>query len=251
MSAFKHFQVRDVEESVPISSKEKLHLCKLLTQARTSTQLVKVAAQRYGWDKVKDLVRAAQPTLPKAQRGEIGEVIGAALLEEFFGYTIPVPKLCFTITANQSLPSTDVIAVKSAGGNLTEVCFVESKLRIKHDPYAAKTGYTQLKEDYLKKFPDMIRFVAERLLEKSDPLFNAFVAYLFERRETVARESFFIGLVWEQAVWKENALDHLDDEAPDPTLPRVVVGAVRIKNLRGLSDELFGSIGVNQVLDDD
>jgi hypothetical protein len=173
------------------------------------------------------------------------------MLMDFFGYSIPVPKLCFAITANSTLPSTDAIAVKSSAGNLTEVCFVESKLRIRDDSSIAKKGYSQLVSDYSKKFPDMIRFVTEQLLRDDDPLANSFLAYLFDRRETVARESFFLGLVCDQTSWSENALANLEAEITDPTLPRVMVAAVRIKSLEDLSDKLFRSIGITQVLEDD
>ncbi len=250
-SPYKQFETRDVQEVGEVENRMLAYLSTLLVRSRVSAALIEAAVRQYGWKRTQQLIASTQPTLATAQRGELGEVVSCAMLTEFFGYSILVSKLCFAITANATLPSTDAIAVKSSAGNLTEVCFVESKLRVNYDSSVAKKGYAQLVSDYSKKFPDMIRFVTEQLLREDDPQANSFLSYLFDRRETVARESFFLALTSDQAAWSENSLANLEAEITDPTLPRVMVAAVRIKGLEKLSDELFRSIGITQVLEDD
>ncbi len=51
------------------------------------------------------------------------------LLSEFHEYLVPIVKLRFAITGGQSLPGTDVLVLRAEQGRLTEVSFVESKVR--------------------------------------------------------------------------------------------------------------------------
>src|SRR5712691_11907730 len=101
-----------------------------------------------------------------------------AILEQFHGYKIPVQKLRFKITKGESLPGTDILALKTnIEGLITEVCFIESKLRTSSDNRAAIEGCNQLQGDYNSKFPDMVDFVTQRLYERQDPLFRPFLLY--------------------------------------------------------------------------
>ena len=58
-------------------------------------------AEHLEWQDVKNLIVSRQvPTTTTAQIGKFGKVLISAILEQFYGYTIPVPKLRFKITAN-------------------------------------------------------------------------------------------------------------------------------------------------------
>jgi len=172
-SPYSGFWVIDVTEIQPPTDVVISHIRDLLIHARLDLEFLQDAAQHLGWDKVQALAASTQPKGVKMQRGEFGEVLSSAMLQQFHGYTIPVQKLRFAISSDQSLPGTDVIALRlDKRGKITEVGFVESKLRTKNDTGAAVQGYEQLKRDYEQRQSDMLRFVAQRLHERNDSLFG-------------------------------------------------------------------------------
>jgi len=251
-SPYRKFKLTEIDEKIQITPEVKSHLVKLFTEARFDQCFLLAVAKRLGWAKVvTELVTPSQPTVATARRGFFGEVLVCAMLTEIFGYLIPVQKLRFAISANQSLPGTDVIAIKKDGGTISEICFVESKLRTTADTYFAVQGYKQLKEDYSQRIPDMIRFVLARLHERKDPLFYEFLEYVFDRRDLTNIERFSLGLTCEHGSWTETVLENLEEEVNNTSLPNLVVQRTRIKNLATLVKEVFQAIGVEAVLDDD
>jgi len=250
-NSYTKFVIVEVRENGRISSRVKSSLAGLLSSARVDPRLIRIAVDRFGWQRVKTLLTNIQPMSATGKRGEFGEVLVAAILVAFLGYIVPVQKLRFAIMGEQSLPSTDIIAVKKGSKGLTEVSFVESKLRTTGDTGAAVQAYEQLKQDYSEKVPDMVMFVVSRLYERGDPLFNDFLDYMFDRNDTAGKESFNIGLVWEQDNWTETVLQNLEDDIEDSNQLRIIVEIVRINDLRGLVDEAFQLIGVTKVLDDE
>lgn len=251
-SPYKKFELIEIEEKTPISPGVKSHLTKLLVEARLDPSFLQAVAKRLGWTKVeKQLVSTSQPIIPTARRGFFGEVLTSGVLVEFFAYIIPVQKFQFAISANQSLPGTDVIAIKKKERSLSEVCFVESKLRTTTDSGAAIQGYEQLKKDYSEKIPQMIRFVLARLYERGDPLFDDFLNYLHDRRDMTNIERFRLGLTWEHGAWTETVLENLEEEVDEPGLPKLVVQRARIRKVASLVKELFQTIGIEEEPDDD
>ncbi len=161
-SSYKKFDLIDVEEKTKLEKNVTSYLKKLLLDARIDPKMLSNAARRLGWEKTLNLlVQPSLPTKPKKRLGDFGEILTNAILVELMGYTIPVQKLRFTIKPEQSLPGTDTIAIKRKNGYISEMCFVESKLRTSNDYYscrAAVEGYDQLKRDYSSRVPDMIQF---------------------------------------------------------------------------------------------
>jgi hypothetical protein len=208
-------------------------------------------AKYLGWEQVsKQIVATIMPGLPTAKRGEFGEVLFAAILEEFHDYKIPVPKLRFKITAGQSLPATDILALKvDEISAIIEVCFVESKLRTTSDNTAAVEGYKQLQSDYESKLPDILTFIAARLHERNDALFETFASYMRDRGDVTDKDNFRLGLCWERSEWHEKVLQNLQENGVD--LPRLTVHVIGIDNLRQIIDELFAELGIEEVFDDD
>lgn len=247
---YSQFQVVDVEQISQLSPGIRSCLVHLLRDARFDPHFLSDMAGVLGWESVRQIVEKGMPSRPGAQRGEFGEVLTTEMLSSFHGYKIPIFKLRFKMTANQSLPATDILALRiDQNGSIVEVCFVESKLRTSADSMAAVDGYKQLQSDYEAKLPDILSFIAARLHERDDLVYDAFRVYMRERMDTTALDSFRLSLCWEHAVWRESVLENLQESGVE--LPRLTVHVIRIPGLRQLTDELFAEIGIAAVSDDD
>jgi hypothetical protein len=252
-SAYKKFDVFDIDEHQTLTPQMEEYLQRLLIEARLNTAMLQEAAKTLGWKSTEELL--LKPTLPEQHRkraGDFGETITNALLIEMYGYSIPVPKLHFAISDEQSPPGTDTIAIKTSGDSITELCYVESKLRTKNDKFscqAAVQGYEQLKKDYLERVPNMISFMLARLFDDKNPLFNDFLNYVSRRQDLTSIDRFRIGLIWEQATWDEKVLDLLEEEV-DNTTPKLAVQRVRVRDLQSTVKRLYDNLGVDILLDE-
>jgi len=247
-SPYGKFKLTEIDERTEITTALESYLIKLVEEARFDPSFLQDVARRHGWSKVMTyLVAPTMPTVTRARRGFFGEVLTCALLTEVFGYLMPVPKLRFNITSDQSLPGTDAIVVKKSPNGISEICFVESKLRTVTDPHFAVQGYRQLREDYSQEIPVMIRFVLARLHETKNPLFDDMMKYAFDRRDTTGMETFSLGLISEHEAWRESALENLEQEASDGELPKLVVHRTKIRNLASLVERVLKSAGVETI----
>ena len=249
--SYAQFEVIDVEEVNDLSPEVRSYLVDLLCAARFEPGFLEDVARDLGWPNVMQLIVATQmPITITARRGEFGETLFSAVLEQFHGYVIPVPKLRFKFSAGQSLPGTDVLALRTDDeGSITEVCFGESKLRTGRDNMAAVDGYNQLQDHYESHLPDIVKFVAQRLRERNDPLYDSFKSYMRDRIDTTDRDTFRLSLCWDSTEWRENALENLEEDGVE--LRGLTVHVVRISSLREITDELFAQFGVTEVRDDD
>lgn len=242
-SKYRRFAVIDGLEKIPPSDEVKRHLSSLLQAARFDPDFIAALSRELGWMTVAEKVKNMTPRLVTNKRGRLGEALACGLLEQVHGFQIPVQKQRYIITRDQSLPGTDAIALRlNPEGVITEVCFVESKLRTVADTAAALQGYDQLVRDYDDALPHMLLFVAERLRSEHHPLESAFFRYLRERSDETDLDSFGLFLVWEKAKWSETALQNVEDS--DPQLSPVHVHVVLIDGLAQLVDEVFELAGL-------
>jgi hypothetical protein len=244
------FDVIDIKEYTKLNEDVKALLRKLLASAIFDLGLLQAVAAKLGWGQVQSMIAAKTPKGFRLRRGDFGEIITTSVLEEFFGFIVPVQKLRYRIDSDQSLPGTDAVAMKVKGEIISEICFIESKTRSTRATKAAVEGYQQLMSDYANEFSDIINFVLARMKENNHPLFNGFLNYLHDRDDTSNIESLRIGLVWETNEWSETTVQNLE-EARNSPVPKLVVMLVRLLGLKGLVDELYGSIGVTEILNDD
>jgi len=249
------FKLLDVEEPAGLRESVRDYVSELLRESRFDPGFLTAMAEVLGWEMVRDsLASGAAPESTSTRRGDFGEVLITALLEEVHGYIVPIRKLRYKVTRNQLLTGTDALAIKiNNEGRVTEVCFVESKLRTAtrsdKDRALAVAGCDQLKKDYESKLPDILQFVAQRLHETKDKMFESFVEYMRTRTDTTDLDTFCLGLVWDREEWEEQILQNLEDHTD--VVPRLVVYAVRINNLGTVSDDMFARVGVLEVLDDE
>jgi len=223
-------------------------LASLLREAYWGEEYLSVLAGRYGWDAVKDrFLQARAGTRLTVRRGDFGEALAAQYLGEVEQYTIPVTKLRFKITANQTLPGTDCIAIKLQDDRLVEICYVESKLRKSLDLSVAVSGVTQLKQDADTAIPEILTFVARRLNEERSTLAEIVEEYIFSRN--IELDNYKLLVFQERASWDEKVLQNLDDE--DMGLNPLGVYVAKIDDITGLSDNTFNALGASEIVDDD
>ncbi len=248
---FQRFGVVDIEEFCDLSSEVEAHLIDLLRSARFDREFLADMAKIIGWEDVSDAILARNiPTTTKIRRGDFGEALATALLEQFEGYVIPVPKLRYRVTPTQSLTGTDALALRvDPSGAIVEMCFVESKLRTVRDLSAGVAGSSQLAADLDSKLPDILTFTAQRLFERAHPLYGPFRQYLLDRRDTSDRDTARLVLCFDSEHWDERVLDNLEEH--EPALPRLVVHAARIREVKVLTERLFAAFHITEITDDD
>ena len=246
--SFSHFKVEDVTEILPPSEAVKTHVSQLIRESAIDLAFLEDITRRLGWERAESMVRQRLPENLSARRGRFGEVLGVFMLRQLKGYIIPIEKAHFAITGGQSQPSTDAVLLKIEGNSVTEVCFVESKLRTGRDNFASVEGARQLKADYQKEMPDMLQFTAARLHDRRDPLYDLFMDYMASRQDVRDRDSFCLLLFYDSTMWSEQSLANLADD--EPSVSPLQVLATRLAGLADLSQEIFGLVGMT-VVDDE
>ena len=247
---FSHFNLIETQEISRMTPEVLACLRTALINAKVNVNAFKLLANKIGWPKVEEkIVGNFLARGIRMRRGFFGEVLICGVLQQFSGYIIPIQKWRYSMTSDQSLPSTDAIAIKLVDGSISELCFVESKLRTTKNKVAAVEGYQQLKNDFLKDMPDMLYFVLCRLEERNDPLFNTFDEYLYDRRN-LKIEKFYLGLVWEDSVWSNETLNELDALIPTSDYPSLTVDKIRIQRLAELVTSLYQNTGLTETLDE-
>ena len=244
-STYHGFDLFDVAEKCDVNETIKQYLIKLVLNASYDLDLLKDMIQTLGWTEANNYI-ISQHNLERVDRGDFGEILGGALLEEFCGYTIPVQKLRYKPTRSQTLTGTDLIVIKIENRIITELCYVEAKCHTSSNHSAVVDGYKKLVEDYKLETPEALIFVAARLREKKDPEYSSFKKFMQDRKDNQNAETFHLGLIWDVSTWNEKALGDLQDEV-DPKLPKLSVHFTPIKNLKSLTDEVFKGGGLEAI----
>lgn len=209
-------------------------LARLLADAKIELELLEEMEDVLGWEDAAVRLRFGQPSVRK---GEFGEVLVTAVLEEFDGLVVPIRKLRYQIDPEQTLPGNDVVAFDVGDdGALDRVVFVECKLRTRRDLPAGTDAHTQLVEDRDKGFADIIGFVYARMREAAHPLLPAFRDYL-RSRSREERGEYAIGLIWDSDTWAEAVIERVSD-LPDRLDP-LSASIVRFNGLQALAEAVF------------
>lgn len=248
---YKQFAVVELNQISELTDEVNEHLSNVIQSVRFEPTFLAAIAEDLGWHDVQDLIISQGiPRTGTISRGDFGEALLDWILERYHEYVIPVKKLRFKITAGQSLPGTDALALKLDSNNtICEVCYIESKLRTVSDNAVAVDGHNQLCADYESKLPDILTFIAYRLFEREDPLFAAFRAYLRTRRDTAEDDTFRLGLFFDSTQWNERVLENL--EANEVKLPELTAHVIRIHNLKEVTEEILTNLGASEIIEDD
>jgi hypothetical protein len=239
------YAVADVTETDDRPADLLPYLAELMARAKIDPIHLERMVASLGWEAVRARL---VPGGSRVRRGEFGEALSAAILEELEGWIVPIVKLRYQVDPEQTQPGTDLLALHTDGTDVDDMLFGESKLRGALDNQAAVDAHDQLAEDESKEFADILVFVMARLLEQRSDLIDPLTAYL-ARRDAAARGSYGIFLTFEDAAWRESVLDRLDDE-PD-LLDPLGVRVTRLDDLRDLADSACAAAGLDVVDDDD
>jgi len=180
------------------------------------------------------------------RRGDFGEAVTVEYLKTVEGYHIPVIKLRYKMSANQTLPGTDCIAFRFSDNKLVKVAFVESKFRTAKDLAVAVQGTKQLQQDADSANSETLVFVARQLRKTNNPLTELIEGYIFDREAEL--DEFLLVILHEGATWDEQILVNLEDENLD--LEPLHVYVAKITGLRQLADAAFSELDVEVVEDD-
>jgi hypothetical protein len=232
----------------PTSLPTSADFASLLREAYWGEEYLSNLAGKYGWIAVKDRFLQARSGMQlKVRRGDFGEAIAAQYLKEVEQYHIPVIKLRFKMSTNQTLPGTDCIAIKVNNGQLEEVCYVESKLRTTLDLSVAISGASQLKKDAETAIPEILTFIVRRMTENQDPHRALIEQYIFSRDNKI--DTFKLMVFHNSECWDERILRNLQ-EANIELIPLEVYVA-KIVNIVNLSDTVFTALGQCEVIVND
>lgn len=246
--SFERFGVSDVTERQAISDAVKDLICAALRDSAADAAFLREAAKYVGWLGAHAIVQQRLPTVVTARRGRFGETVGVCMLEEFDGYVVPIEKGHSAITGGQSQPGTDAVVIRVADGAVSEVCFVESKLRTVTDNHAGVEATRQLETDYALEYPAMLTFTASRLHERSDSLFTPFMQYMASRMDLRSLDSFRVLLFYDSSTWSEQTLVNVNDE--EPKLAQLHLHVVRIDGLADLVSDIFQRVGIALIAED-
>ena len=236
------FEVTDIQETSAVP--QAAELAHLLADSYWGNEYLENLASRYGFNEVRQrfLTARSGPNLA-VRRGDFGEAVTVAYLKDIEGYTVPVEKLRFKIGANQTLPGTDCVSLKLSGDSLTEVAFVESKMRTSLDLSVAVAGCNQLKKDAESDVPEILTFIARRLRDTGHPLTDLAEEYIFERNTDL--DKYILVIIHERTTWDERILINLEDE--EAGLEPFHVYVAQISDLKNLSDGAFSAMGAEVI----
>jgi len=142
------------------------------------------------------------------------------------------------------LPGTDTLAIKSSNPNvISEVCYVESKLRLGSDTKAGQDAYEELTRKHSIDLPIILTFVLKRMHETRHGLLNPFKEYWRDRSVSDDRDAFWIGLTWEKDNWTDTVLGnletHISSSVTIQSKPKCTVLVARVKELDTVIDDIF------------
>ncbi len=236
----------DLEETPTVP--KPTELAEVLQDSYFGKEYLATVAARYGFRAVHEkLLQARSSTALKVKRGDFGEAITTEYLKRVEGFDIPVIKLRYKVTANQTLPGTDCLTLKVSNGTLVEVGYVESKLRTAVDVSVAVEGAKQLAQDASRAVPEILTFVSRQLRESRNPLTNLFESYLFDRNADL--DVYILMILHESTKWNERILVNLEDE--QVALEPLQVYVAKIAELGRLADATFSQLGMEVLEDDD
>lgn len=157
--------------------------------------------------------------------GDFGEVVGHTVLQDLFGFTIPVFKIRYKTNWEKAAFGIDIIAfrVHPEDERQDTVAFAEVKTSKTKD-YGVKQVFDEVEllvaegqSEAKQKMRNAVRFVSERLFEQGHyELERRIYRFLDSYTNPHYIEAFFPFLVRDKATWNEDALDGVQLDKLDP-----------------------------------
>lgn len=206
--------------------------------------LVDRLVQETGWSRQRVwdvMVAKRQPTGERQQGGRFGEVLHAAILEEFDGMTVLVKRHRYAAAPNAPLYGLDIVAlgrVDGGGDGAERIVFAETKLRNAGGGSALTEAYDQIDKIGSETLPS--RLAADMgLLRCRDTVVLERLLQAIGRVDPV---HFRIGAIFEASQWSDSYLNGIDRRHGDSDLD-VAVDIVTIGMLGDLVRESYLQVG--------
>lgn len=130
--------------------------------------------KRLGYKVAANILSEAMPQTPRGRSGDLGEILATELVEEEIGLRVPVRRLRYKDGRNMAMRGDDFIGA-GYGGPEEKLWLLKGEA--KSNKVLGKGTVTSarkvLNRDNGRCTPDSLLFVANRLLESSDPKDNA------------------------------------------------------------------------------
>lgn len=242
------YAVVDYTEKGPPDGNMLSYLSGLVLTSKRNPNLLKRAVDKLGSTEWKQYVEKVLSKRIQLRHGNFGEIVGKEILNKFEGFDVPIEKLRYGISKEDSLAGTDLCGfVFDSEGKITAACFGETKVRIETDKKKAVEAHAQLLADQSVHFAEILDFIANCLAEQNNPLFEQVQDLMLSRLNVP--EHYRVVLVFERGKWHEDCLHNLDSE--DPLLDPLTVKVVLVDNLKALIKSVFDQAGYSASFDDD
>jgi len=212
-----------------------------LREAYVDSKYLAAVLEREGFAGVARLLKEKFPSEDNpfsVRTGDFGEVIGHIVLQDIFGFTIPVFKLRYKTNWEKAAFGVDIIAFRlhETDPSQDTVAFSEVKAS-KNKTYGVDTVFEEIKQlveegqpEAKQKMRNAVRFVSERLFEQQQSeLEKRIYRFLDCYTNPHYIEAFFPLLVRDKHSWGDDALDEITLEKPEPN--RVKLCIFLINNL--------------------
>jgi hypothetical protein len=179
------------------------------------------------------------PSMTSVNRGDFGEDVTALILQDHLNLIIPVHKLRYKITANQTLPGTDLVALACRpDGQIEALHLAESKLSTSGDLDAGAKAHSQLQIARDASYATILLFVARAISRDNPSLLREFIAFLRNRSDFI--DQHHIALTYEAATWSDEVLSRLP-ERPELVEP-LTVHVTLLEGLASLIESVYGAM---------
>jgi hypothetical protein len=244
-----HFDLEEVVEAGAPDAAVVATLAAAIVEAKSDRQFLEKAASVLGWGAVAPRVAGGRVAV---RRGDFGEALTAAWLDERHGVQTPVPKLRYQVSRDQTQPGTDIVGLTLNAPTLgvAAIHLIECKLRTRRNLAAGADAHLQLVEHRATDFAEVLLFILERLYFENRPLYDALLEHLAGRQASGHEtDRYEIALVYDEAAWDERVVRRIEDVAGE--LVPLRVHSIRIADLAELVDRAFEGVAGNLVIDDD
>jgi hypothetical protein len=241
-----HFSVCDIRERDvrPVELVSTLALA--VVNAKTSTEFLAAVEPYIDWDFLSR--RLGDSPAKSVFRGDFGEVLAGAWLEDHDKLVPTIRKLRYQILPSQTQPGADIVAVELRDGVVDRLHLVEVKLRTTRNTSSAVDAHLQHERRPSAQLEALLIFILERLWDDNSELFGPLLDHLAGR--TYAPDDVFhIFLVYDDSTWSDHTLTRLDDSAG--SLEPLDVHVLRVRHLAELIADAFDAIGVEVIADPD
>jgi hypothetical protein len=166
----------------------------------------------------------------KITRGEFGEILCTDILEKFFDYIIPFYKLrVANINPDLSEHGIDVYGIKMKDDEISEISFIESKVRTNYEENILIEALDQLDNYFQDSLVDWHEFCLKQFFSTKSNYFEPFMRYLNNRLDLQHIYSFKLFLNIDKESWDDWIITNLSDS--EKTLPKLEVLIIQVQKL--------------------